>query len=270
MNSKVTKKTAWIIIISVIAFVIVAMVAIALGHTLYTARQEAEIVDFGSLELTDAGLVYYYADGIKSIDLAGAFKVSSGADFAIAKIKDEDGTVTKGEGKIIDLSQKGHRTAVINVVSADKKNTADYNVTFIPNSHKNNIISYDLSGGTITGDYLFSYSGNSDIVLPTPTKTYTSPATGLTYSYPFEGWYTTPDYAEGTEITNIPKGTDGEVALYAKFASSVIQGSRDGYQYVLFGYYPQERVTDYTLTRRLRAASSESASHWYKRIGYFD
>ena len=261
-------KTAWIIIISVIAFVILAMVAIALGHSLYSARQEAIITDYGSLEVSDSGLIYRYADELKSVDITGAFKVSSGANYEITKITDEDGTVTRGEGKVIDLSDSTQRIATVEVTSASKKNTNDYKITFIPKSCENNVITYSLGGGAIEGDYLSSYSGGYDIVLPTPTKTYTAPGTGNVYVYDFEGWYTTPDFQEGTEITSISKGTSGEVELYAKYAAPQIQGSREGYQYVLYGYYPQTRVTDYLLVKSLRQSTEYNAVKG-NSIGFF-
>ena len=51
----------------------------------------------------------------------------------------------------------------------------------------------------------------SDISLPTPVKS----------GYAFFGWYTKPDFS-GDKVTTIPKGSTGNLTLYAKWEDAVI------------------------------------------------
>ncbi|WP_193391215.1 InlB B-repeat-containing protein, partial [Candidatus Symbiothrix dinenymphae] len=44
----------------------------------------------------------------------------------------------------------------------------------------------------------------------------------------FEGWYTTPDYAEGSQIEIIPADTTGNITLYPKWGPAVLVSFKDG------------------------------------------
>lgn len=71
------------------------------------------------------------------------------------------------------------------------------------------------------------------------------------------GWYTTEDYQEGTEITEIKAGSSGEINIYPKFAApEPYREARDGFVYVPFGAYPQTRVKDYTLLKQIKASAA--------------
>lgn len=62
--------------------------------------------------------------------------------------------------------------------------------------------------------------------LPAPTKTRAE----------FKGWYTTPDFQEGTLVTSIPVDATADYVLYAKFEGWTGKGEGQGYlEYETFG-----------------------------------
>ena len=249
--SSLQAKRALAIVLAVVFTTIVAIAAVVAVHASYSEKLRAEITDFGSaVALGENGYVLRYEEGVDSVDLSGEITVNSGAKFSIVKLKDEDGTVTKGEGTTVDVSQKSLRTAVVRVVSENGQNAADYSFTVAPKEKENNVINY-VSCDANKSDYVYTYSGETDVTLPTPTKIYNAPS-GNVVEFPFEGWYTDPDFSEESKVESIKSGTDGEITLYAKFADTLIYGARDGYTYVYYGSMPQSRVTDYTLSRNLR------------------
>ena len=66
-------------------------------------------------------------------------------------------------------------------------------------------INYQINEGLITGSYPLHYTFITDtITLPIPTKS----------SYGFIGWYNNADFT-GEKITTIPKGSQGDITLYA-------------------------------------------------------
>ena len=255
-NSKITvsKKTAAVIVVSVILVLIVALIGAIAGHTVYLNNQKAFIVNYNTdfVATTPQTLTYYYKDGDEKVDFSRIVKVSDGASFSLTKIIDEDGTVSKPEGKTVDVSVKSQRLAVVQVVSASGKKTTDYRITVAPQSSKGNTVDFNVPDDALDlDDIFFTYSGEYDMVLPTPVKSYTGPS-GNTVNFEFQGWYTTEDFQEGTEIEKIEAGTSGSVKLYAKFAPTAVLDSRDGYQYVYYGSYPQSQVTDYNLLKEIK------------------
>lgn len=261
-NAKISKKAVGIIVISVIVFLLAAITATIAGHTVYENRQEALITNYNTdfKATTPQTLIYLYDDGLTRVDLANAIEVSKGATFSVTKIQDEDGTVTKANGTIIDVSAKPQRLAVVNVVSASGKKSTGYRITVAPESAENNVIDYNTANGELDlNDVFFNYSGEYDLTLPTPVNTYTG-ASGNTVNFEFQGWYTSPDYAEGTEIEVISKGMSGKIELYAKFASTAVFDAGDGYTYVYYGTYPQSQVTDYNLTTSIKNSDAYKSS----------
>ncbi|WP_430814435.1 InlB B-repeat-containing protein [Carboxylicivirga sp. RSCT41] len=70
-------------------------------------------------------------------------------------------------------------------------------------------ITYELNGGDKDGKwYDTSYDiDDAPVVFNTPVKT----------GYNFGGWYTTPDFQNGTELTEVSTGSTGDITVYAKW-----------------------------------------------------
>ncbi|MDD6072512.1 MAG: InlB B-repeat-containing protein [Clostridiales bacterium] len=66
-------------------------------------------------------------------------------------------------------------------------------------------ITYELNGGSFTGDVVKNYDGTTDVSLATPVKK----------GYIFAGWYTDNSYTE--KVTSIQKGSTGNITFYAKW-----------------------------------------------------
>lgn len=276
LNVKVSKKTAAIVVVSVVLVLIIALIGAIAGHTVYQNNQKAFIVNYNTdfIATTPQTLTYYYKDGEKKVDFSQIVKVSEGASFYLTKIIDEDGTVSKPEGTVVDVSAKSQRLAVVHVVSASGKKATDYRITIAPQSSKGNIVDFNVPDDALDlDDIFFTYSGEYDMVLPTPVKSYTGPS-GNTVNFEFQGWYTTEDFQEGTEIEKIEAGTSGSVKLYAKFAPTAVLDSRDGYQYVYYGSYPQSQVTDYNLLKSIKnsneyKSAGNEAAFTFNGVKYF-
>lgn len=256
LNKKISARKAVVIIIAVIAVCLAAVTAGVAGHTAYLENQKAFIINDEELSVSAPNsLTYFYQDGVKSVDLEKVIKVSKGASFTVEKLKDEDGSVVKPDGKNVDVSVKLQRQAQVKVVSKSGKSTNDYLITVAPKSAENNVISYNVGDGNLDLDgAALNYSGLCDITLPTPVKRFTG-ASGNTVNFEFQGWYTTASYEEGTEISVLPKGTSGEIELYAKFATHTVSKGADGYTYIYFGSYPQTQVTSYETLQQMRLSS---------------
>lgn len=256
-------KRALAIVIAVVVFALALVAAVVAIHAAYTQKLRAEITDFGNVNsIGNDGYVLYYDEGTSLIDLSEELKVNAGATLDVVKIKDEDGTVSKGTGTKVDVSVKSLRTAVLRVVSENGQCSAEYSVTVAPKKSENNVVTYFADDATST-DYVYTYSGDTAVTLPTPTKIYNSTA-GDEVNIPFEGWYTDPEFSEESKVDKIEEGTSGDVTLYAKFADNVIYGSRDGYLYVLYGLLPQTRVTNYSLNQQLRThTNNATGDFWY-------
>ena len=69
-------------------------------------------------------------------------------------------------------------------------------------------IEYDLGGGTSTSPLPEAYNFGSSFTIPTDLTLYGSE---------FLGWYTTPDFAEGSEFTGISASDTEPIKLYAKW-----------------------------------------------------
>ncbi len=256
MKGKISKKTVTAIVLTVVIVALAALTGAIAGHAVYQNDSEALIVDFGSMSQTsDNGLTYVYDDGVKSIDFSKEIEVSKGATFFIKKVINEDKTVLKGEGTCLDVSEEKHRRAVVTVVSKNGKGNTDYDVTVYPKSVLGNTIELNTAGAKVEGDTVITYTGAYDIDLPTPTKNYLAPS-GNEYEYDFLGWYSTPDYEEGTEVASVEAGRTGEVNLYAKFADNAAPVVKDGYTYVTFGSYPRTQVTDFKLYNEIKRSDA--------------
>ncbi len=257
---KVSKRTVVAVLIVTVCLAIIGLSAGIAGHTTYLKDCEAQILNYDTdfKATTPQTLTYFYEDGTKEIDLQKVAVVSDGATLSVEKIQDEDTKVTKAESTVIDLTAHAQRLAVCRVVSKNGVGKTDYRITLAPASAESNVIDFNVSDATIDlDDITFNYSGEYDVILPTPTKTYTSSATGNTYNYSFLGWYTTPDYDESSKISVIEKGSAGEISVYAKFADRAEAAvNKDGYTYVTFGNYPQTQVTDYALYSAIKKSDA--------------
>lgn len=257
---KVSKRTVVAVLIVTVCLAIIGLSAGIAGHTTYLKDCEAQILNYNTdfKATTPQTLTYFYEDGTKEIDLQKVAVISDGATLSVEKIQDEDSKVTKAESTVIDLTAHAQRLAVCRVVSKNGVGKTDYRITLAPASAESNVIDFNASDATIDlDDITFNYSGEYDVILPTPTKTYTSTATGNTYNYSFLGWYTTPDYDESSKISVIEKGSAGEISVYAKFADRAEAAvNKDGYTYVTFGNYPQTQVTDYALYSAIKKSDA--------------
>ena len=68
------------------------------------------------------------------------------------------------------------------------------------------LIQYNLDGGKLSGNYVDMVVDGKNSELPIPAKD----------GYEFVGWYTTPEFSEGTEVTTT-EGLGEDTTLYAKF-----------------------------------------------------
>lgn len=257
---KINKRTVAAVLIATVCFAIIALSAGIAGHTTYLKDCEARILNYATdfKATTPQTLTYFYKDGTKEIDLKKIAVVSDGATLSVEKIQDENTKVTKAESTVIDLTAHSQRLAVCRVVSKNGVGKTDYRITLAPASAESNVIDFNVSDATIDLDNVtLNYSGEYDVILPTPAKTYTSAATGNTYNYSFLGWYTTPDYEEGSKINVIEKGSAGGISVYAKFADRAEAAvNKDGYTYVTFGNYPQSQVTEYALYSAIKKSDA--------------
>ena len=157
-------------------------------------------------------------------------------------------------------------------------------------------VTYNLNGGTNAAynpsEYTILTLGfEGAIALSAPTKTrdisYTSNSNGtinVTQEvYTFEGWYLNPDFT-GKAVTELTIDT-GNVMLYAKWGGTSVTTTEnyvrldasdkptDTGEYILFGSYPQTRVTDGTITAALNGMRgtlpTSSNSYDWTSYGYY-
>ncbi len=83
---------------------------------------------------------------------------------------------------------------------------------------KDRMIDYNLAGGSLASDAPFYYSTEEDTLLPEATKS----------GAEFGGWYSTPDFKEGTEITHVSKDSEGPVKVYAKWLMTFVDTDFSG------------------------------------------
>ncbi len=77
-------------------------------------------------------------------------------------------------------------------------------------------VTFDTNGGV--------FESEPEPYVPTADAPYTLPTNLTLAGYEFAGWYTSPAFDEGTEITEIPQGKTEEMHLYAKWNESVPDG----------------------------------------------
>lgn len=138
---------------------------------------------------------------------------------------DEDGSSL--EDIVIDDSSESRTGSFTvenykDVKGSDNPGFKEWNVSYIYGSGKNLLslklkavmykksnITYMMDGGT-TARPSYYYEGKEEVTLKKATKSGKN----------FEGWYTTPSFTAGTEITVIPVTQTGDITLYAKYGAS--------------------------------------------------
>ncbi len=76
-------------------------------------------------------------------------------------------------------------------------------------------IKYDTNGG--------DFAKKPTVYAPVSDESFALPTDISRDDDEFLGWYTTPSFEEGTEITEIPNGSSGEFAIYAKWRTIFIE-----------------------------------------------
>lgn len=158
-------------------------------------------------------------------------------------------------------------------------------------------VNYNLNGGTNAAGNPSEYTiltlgSEGAIPLSAPTKTgdisYTSNSDGTfdvtREAYTFEGWYTNPEFTNN-QVTELTVDM-GNVTLYAKWSEPTTTATTENYvrldasdnptdtgEYILFGSYPQTRVTDSTITTALNGMRgtlpTSSNSYDWTSYGYY-
>lgn len=158
-------------------------------------------------------------------------------------------------------------------------------------------VNYDLNGGTNAAgnpsEYTILTLGADGVIpLSAPTKTgdisYTSNSDGTfdvtREAYTFEGWYTNPEFT-GNAITELTIDM-GNVTLYAKWSEPTTTTTTENYvrldasdnptdtgEYILFGSYPQTKVTDSAITTALNdmrgTLPTSTNSYDWTSYGYY-
>lgn len=260
LRVKLSKKNTIIILASILVVVLVGMIAIAAGHITYLDKQKAQITNTADFSVISPQMfVYVYEDGTKTVDFDEIIKVNNKATFTLTKIIDEDLTVSKPTSNKVIVTTNPTRVVVVQVQSPSKNKTLDYRITVVSKSLSGNTINAQLGDAYLNGGFINNYSGQNDIILPSPIKNYISPD-GDEHEYQFLGWYTTPDYLAGSEITEIKAGSIGQINLYPQFAPPApYRDAKDGFAYFAYGKYPQSKVTDYNLLAAIKASAPYSA-----------
>ena len=113
-------------------------------------------------------------------------------------------------------------------------------------------ITYELNGGENNESNPIGYQRLLPVTFADPTKE----------GYAFEGWYTTPDFQEGTEITGTTDTTEGDITAYAKWSiQSYVMTFMLGdtvVDSVTYTYGEQTAATD-----KLSVATGLSFKYWY-------
>ncbi len=126
-------------------------------------------------------------------------------------------------------------------------------------------ITYHLNGGLNPSDNPASYTTISETInLADPYKK----------GYYFVGWYSDADYK--TACSSIPQGSTGEKSFYAKFmledeattlGIAPLVNSID--KTLTYGLYPQDYVSDTSLTAKLGALTTTESNGWYLLDGVY-
>lgn len=99
-------------------------------------------------------------------------------------------------------------------------NGISYHIT---ESDKEKTVTYELNGGVNNANNPGVYKVGSEIKFASPTRE----------GYIFGGWYTSPDFEEGTWIEGISKDEDNDITVYAKWTSE--EAAQYTIKYVLNG-----------------------------------
>lgn len=273
VGNKVGKKTAVTVAAVVALFVMAALCGFIAGHAVYENRSTACIVNSSTAFGRSApdSLIYWYDDGADSVDLKKIIEIPNGASLRFVRAEDEDGHREPVADGVIDVSRKPQRLVLAAVVSANKKQMKNYRITVAPKSARENTITLDANGGVMDPAVVPAvYSGRAEVELPEPVMTYKC-SSGVEANFGFRGWYTTPEFEEGTEIKSIKKDDSGPKNLYARYAPTA---TADGYTYVNFGSYPQTRLRDYEVLSNIKNSHefsevSGNGSFYYDGAKYY-
>ena len=102
----------------------------------------------------------------------------------------------------------------ISVIPADAASYYSVTAKWVPDSEAPYTIKYVLNGGTNVVENPDCYTGNADI--------YVVPAAKGKYS--FDGWFFDSEFTKPADV--IPKGTEGDITLYAKFSEGGSSSSK--------------------------------------------
>jgi uncharacterized repeat protein (TIGR02543 family) len=260
LNTKVSKRSSLIIVISIIVFVLVAMIGIAAGHVAYENSRQTKITNLSDFTQSAPNIyIYGYTDGKQTVNIGEIIEVSENATFQVLNVKEKVGDT---EYNIIDLTGSldidvSDDVAKYVTVEVDNKyESTQYMLILVSELNEaNTILAHNIA---IDGNFLDVYNTTIDYVLPEPSKTYESDI--CTYDYDFQGWYTTESYEEGTEIDVIPAGSSGLLNLYAKFNTTSLSEGTDGNYYYTMGVYPQTVISSYVYLGKLKIAANAALS----------
>lgn len=240
----VSKKTAAVVVISIILFTLIAMTVIASGHYFYEKNTMTEITNISNFtKIAPRTYIYGYADDKINVDMCEIVKISNNASLSVLTVKEKESgdkynIINKTGNMLINVSDKIAKYVTVKI--ANGKKYQQYIIVLVAKSNQSNtIFAHNVEA---EGGFLDVYNSGSDYILPAPVKNYKSDV--ATYNFDFEGWYTTPEFHEDTKIDIIPAGSSGICNLYAKFKTTSRQFI-DGKYYYIMGEYPQTRVTNY-------------------------
>lgn len=91
------------------------------------------------------------------------------------------------------------------ILSTDKGNKTFY-ANFKKEGTTTSTITYNLNGGNLPNDAVYSYEEGTTVILAIPTKS----------GYSFEGWYTNSSFT-GSKVTTITNTMTGNLTYYAKW-----------------------------------------------------
>ena len=117
-------------------------------------------------------------------------------------------------------------------------------------------ITYETNGGRNHKNNPDDFNKTESVTLLAPTRN----------GYEFKGWFTDREFAAGTEITSIAKGTEAPVTVFAKWDLVTYQ-----VEYILNGLAEAnpENPTSYTIETVKDLAAPLNVKAGYKFIGWF-
>ncbi len=120
-----------------------------------------------------------------------------------------------------------------------------------------NAILYSHGGGKLPEDAPKEYSKQTPTLLPIPTRE----------KAVFEGWYTTPSFENGTEITEVPISTEGPFTVYAKWTLIPDDGSI--VYHVGAGKLPEGAPTVFSKDSPTKLPTPTTNEAGYTFVGWF-